>query len=260
MDQKKYSIKKKDSPIIALALHDGHFLPERLLPYMKLNHQERFREEDPYTGYMADLPVNQVIVHSSRFLVDLNRLEGKAIYKNPEDAWGLTVWDESLPASEEKKLLSYYRTFYADMQELIESRIERFGYFLILDIHSYNHRREAYDQEAPLSDNPEINIGSRFNAERWYPLIQHFIRLLSHAIIAGEEPDVRENIKFKGGGFSQWANQHYGDKGSVISIEFKKTFMDEWTGRAEIPHITDIREALLNTIDPLEEHLKSSKA
>lgn len=260
MDQKKYSIKKKDSPIIALALHDGHILPERLLPYMKLTDPERFREEDPYTGYMADLPVNQVIVHSSRFMIDLNRLEGKAIYKDPQDAWGLIVWDDSLPASEEKKLISYYRSFYEDMQELIESLIERFGYFLILDIHSYNHRRDAYNQEAPLIDNPEINIGSRFNDEKWNPLIQHFIHLLSHATIGGKQPDVRENIKFKGGGFSQWANQHYSEKGSTISIEFKKTFMDEWTGRADIDHILDIRKALLSTLDPLGKQLKSFMA
>jgi len=260
MDQHSYSITKKDSPIIALALHDGHFIPDRLLPYMKLTDPERFREEDPYTGYMADLPVNQVIVESSRFMVDLNRLEGKAVYKDPEDAWGLNVWDNSLPAHEERNLISYYRKFYEDMQELIESLIGRFGYFLILDLHSYNHRRDSYQLEAPLIDNPEINIGSRFNEEKWNPLIQHFIYLLSNSTIAGKQPDVRENIKFKGGGFSQWVNQHYSEKGCVISIEFKKTFMDEWTGRADINHISDIRQALLSSLDPLEQQLKSLTA
>lgn len=260
MDPQNYTIKKTDSPLIALALHDGHFLPETLLPYMKLNNQMRFREEDPYTAFMADLPVNQVIVHTSRFMIDLNRLEGKAIYRNPEDAWGLTVWDDSLPSSLERELLTYYRNFYKEIQALIESLIERFGYFLILDIHSYNHRRENYKQEAPLIDNPEINIGSRYNDEKWNPVIQHFIHLLSHATIAGKQPDVRENIKFKGGGFSQWLNQIYSDKGCVISVEFKKTFMDEWTGRGDINHIIDIRNALNSTVTPLEEQLKSLMA
>jgi N-formylglutamate deformylase len=255
MDFQTYSINREESPILALALHDGHFIPEALLPNMKLADHERFREEDPYTGYMARLPVNQVIVHSSRFLVDMNRLEGKAIYKDPEDAWGLTVWD-SLPPSEEKKMLSYYRQFYKDIQELIESLIKHYGYFLILDIHSYNHRRESYRQEAPLIENPEINVGTRFNAEKWNPLVQHFIHLLSHATIAGKQPDVRENIKFKGGGFSQWVNQHYSEHGCVLSVEFKKTFMDEWTGRADIDHILDINRALFSTLGPLEEQLK----
>lgn len=259
MDFQRYSIRKEDSPIIALALHDGHFIPESLLPYMQLGNQERLREEDPYTGYMADLPVNYITVHSSRFLVDLNRTEGKAIYKDPDDAWGLTVWD-SLPATEEKKLLSYYRNFYDDAKKLIESLIHHYGYFLILDIHSYNHRREAYNQEAPVIENPEINIGTRYNHEKWNPLAQQFIHLLSHSTIAGKQPDVRENIKFKGGGFSQWVNQHYSEQGCVISIEFKKTFMDEWTGRADIHHILDIKRALRNTLEPLEEQLKSISA
>jgi len=259
MNYTSFNIDKKDSPIIALALHDGHFITPEVLSYMNLKEHERFREEDPYTAYMADLHVNKVTVHTSRFLVDLNRLENKAIYKVPEDAWGLQIWKNEFPKKIEKNLLEYYQSFYNKIEELIKEIIQKFGYFLILDIHSYNHRRESPDKTAPEIDNPEINIGTAFNHSKWQPLTKNFMAYLSQCLIAGKYPDVRENIVFKGGGLSQWVNNSYGENGCVLSVEFKKTFMDEWTGRAFINHIQEIRKALLGTIPILTHDLKALK-
>src|SRR5690606_25752276 len=218
-----------------------------VLENMYLKEHERFREEDPYTAYMVDLPVSTVVVHASRFMVDLNRLQEKAIYKIPDDAWGLQVWKDQFPDFLEKGLMDYYHGFYSKVEELIEETIQKFGYFLILDVHSYNHRRESPDRSAPAIDNPEINIGTAYNHEQWQPIIENFMEHLSQSIITGNHPDVRENVVFKGGGFSQWINSRYKDSGCVISVEFKKTFMDEWTGRAFIEHILEIREALLSS-------------
>src|SRR5690606_37397601 len=130
----------------------------------------RFREEDPYTAYMVDLPVSKVIVHTSRFMVDFNRLADKAIYKVPEDAWGLQVWKEQFPKFLEEGLMKYYDEFYIKIKELIEETIQKFGYFLILDVHSYNHRRESPDKTALAIDNPEINIGTAYNHDQWHPI------------------------------------------------------------------------------------------
>jgi len=255
MGNTSFDIHKEDSPIIALALHDGHYISPEVLSYMNLAEHQRFREEDPYTAFMADLPVNKVIVHTSRFLVDLNRLKDKAIYKNPEDAWGLQVWKNGFPENLEKGLMEYYEKSYKAIDQLIEETIQKFGYFLILDIHSYNHRRESPDKTAPEIDNPEINIGTAFNNPKWQPLCKNFMEYLSNFSIGGKYPDVRENIVFKGGGFSQWFNSKYSEKGSIISIEFKKTFMDEWTGRANIEHILEIKEALMGSIPLLKAQL-----
>jgi hypothetical protein len=39
-----------------------------------------------------------MITHRSRFEVDLNRPRREAVYRIPEDAWGLDIWrDEVLP-------------------------------------------------------------------------------------------------------------------------------------------------------------------
>ena len=107
------------------------------------------------------------------------------------------------------------------------------------------------------NENPEINVGTAYNHPKWQSITLKLMDYLSSCVIAGHHPDVRENIVFKGGGFSQWANKRYKEKGCVVSIEFKKTFMDEWTGRGFINHILDIRTALLGLLPVLMQELNS---
>lgn len=246
-----YKIVKHNSPLISLALHDGHFMPEDMLAYCNLAEHERFREEDPYTAWLADLPVNQVVVAISRFMLDLNRPKAKSIYLKPEDAWGLAVWMQDLPEAVTDAAYALYDQFYQDISLLVEETIAKFGYFFILDIHSYNHRRESPSEMAPIADNPEINLGTVFNQEKWHGIIQQFKGYLSESSIQGRPLDVRENVKFKGGGFAQWLCEKYGEKGAIVSIEFKKTFMDEWTGRADIAQILALQQVLKGTVPRL---------
>jgi len=253
-------IKARNSPIIATAIHDGHFIPIEFLNNIALKEHERSREEDPYTDFMANLPVNTVLVENSRFVADLNRPKNKCIYKTPDDAWGLTVWKRPLSKQKEKQLLTYYETFYTRMKQLLDSIISQHGCFVVLDIHSYNYRREDPHQEAPRSENPEINIGTKNNQHHVRPLINAFIDFLSQSKICGHRPDVRENIKFQGGEFSKWIFTHYGQQGCVLSVEFKKTFMDEWTGRVNVKHLMDIHATLKKSIPLLEEEIRSLKA
>lgn len=253
-----YKIQKHNSPIISLALHDGHFIPDNMREYLALDEHERFREEDPYTSILADLPTSQAVVHSSRFMVDLNRSMDKCLYQTPEDAWGLTVWKSALPEPLRLTVHQVYQQFYKDMKNLIEQTIAEFGCFFILDIHSYNHRRVHSNRAADTETNPEINLGTAYNAEKWHPIIDKFKRYLSGCMVNEKFLDVRENVKFKGGGFAQWLTSTYGEEGGIISIEFKKTFMDEWTGRGDIPHILDLHAALKGSLPLLRSELLKS--
>lgn len=243
-----FSINREQSPIIAAAIHDGHLIDSSLADHLALQEHERFREEDPYTAYMADLSVSQIVVQTSRFQTDLNRRREQAIYRMPEDAWGLEVWRPALPEIMVTRLLEGYDRFYAAVSALIQSTIAEFGKFVVLDIHSYNHRRKSPLEMAPISENPEINIGTAHNQGDWQSLGHRMVRFLSHHRIFGNFPDVRENVKFGGGAFAEWVNRYYGEYGCVLSLEFKKTFMDEWTGRANIQHVNDIRSALQGCI------------
>lgn len=253
----RYVLRKADCPIIAVALHDGQAIDAALVAHRKLASHQLFREEDPYTGDIADLPVNSLVVHTSRFQVDLNRRKEAAIYKKPADAWGLAVWDDVVKDRYADRLMEAYDAFYDMFRNLLESVINRHGGFVILDIHSYNHRRDDPNVEAASAENPEINIGTIHNDSKWAGLTQKFISYLSHARIAGRRVDVRENIKFKGGGFSEWVNERYSDKGCVLSVEFKKTFMDEWTGRVDVAHLHDLKKMLEGSLPLLMSELES---
>ena len=64
----------------------------------------------------------------------------------------------------------------------------------------------------------------------------------------GRHLDVRENVKFSGCHFSRWVHETFPQSGCAISIEFKKFFMDEWTGVLDNVQVDAIRRALLHTV------------
>ena len=62
----------------------------------------------------------------------------------------------------------------------------------------------------------------------------HGRRLVLHDLHAfdflGRHLDVRENIKFIGRQFPTWVHSHYKQSACVLAVEFKKFYMDEWSG------------------------------
>lgn len=258
MNHTSYTFIKGNSPLVATAIHDGHQTRDSLLTLFNLNDAERLREEDPFTAAWVKFCDNRIIVHHSRFEADVNRPREKAVYVKPEDAWGLKVWNQTL--SEEMLLgsLSLYDRFYDQAKQYFDSLFTLHENLVVYDIHSYNHRREGADKEANAEQNPEINVGTQnMNKEKWQPVVDALLKSLSSFDYDGRSLDVRENIKFKGGYFGQWLYQQYGDKIAPISIEFKKFFMDEWTGepfKKDVALISELIESSkMPVLDRLEE-------
>lgn len=80
------------SPVVGTAVHAGTELCDGLAPLVVLEAADRLREEDPFTDDIArELPA-LVVVHRSRFEVDLNRPRERAVYRVPADSWDLEVW------------------------------------------------------------------------------------------------------------------------------------------------------------------------
>ena len=198
----------------------------------------------------------------SRFEVDLNRPREKAVYIQPEDAWGLYVWKETPSPAIVDQSLANYDAFYAEAHRLFTELEHQFGYFVVYDLHTYNHRREG--PNSPPADprlNPEVNIGTgTMNRTYWTPLIDRFINDLSRFNFLGRKLDVRENIKFQGGQFSRWIHQQFPETVCSIAIEFKKFFMDEWTGKPDKIQVEAIKNALQSTIPGALEELQKLQA
>ena len=246
-----------DGPIVAAAIHDGHDLRAEVAARMALSDAERLREEDPHTGEWTTIVPTRLVVRRSRFEVDLNRPRDKAVYKTPADAWGLRVWTDTLPEDLVARSLAQYDAFYGELHDLLSSRIARFGGVLVLDLHTYNHRRDGpAGALADPAQNPEVNIGTgTLDRARWARLVDRFIADLRGFDFSGRHLDVRENVKFRGGNMSRWIHETFPAHACSLAIEFKKFFMDEWTGSADSATCDDIGRALRSTLPGLRAEL-----
>ena len=174
-----------------------------------------------------------MIAHRTRFEVDLNRPRSQAVYLTPEEAWGLDVWREPPSDDDVRSSLAEYDAFYAALTDLYDELRRRFGRFLVLDLHSYNHRRGGpAEPPAAPEDNPQVNVGTGTmqDRSRWSPLIERFMHDLRAWEFPGGCLDVRENVRFRGGNCARWTHERYPESACVLSVEVKKFFMDEWTG------------------------------
>lgn len=241
-----------DSPAVAVAIHDGHELRSEVREMMRLSDEERLREEDPFTSRFVDIAPTQFVVHRSRFEMDLNRHRDESVYLTPESAWGLDVWRE-LPSPEMvERSREQHDAFYAELYNTLGAVQRMWRQFIVLDLHSYNHRRDGADAEpAPPENNPVINIGTgTMDRELWAPVINAFAESLSEARVDGERIDVRENVRFKGGYLSRWVHETFPGVGCAIAIDIKKVFMDEWTGEPDQGRIEQIKRALAAALEP----------
>lgn len=245
-----FTVAVAPGPLVSTAIHAGHDLRPSTARLMALDERTRRREEDPFTDrFLGEVGV-RITVHRSRFEVDLNRPRDGAVYVDPGDAWGLDVWTEPLPASEQEASRRLHDDFYRMLREHLDRQAAA-GPFLLLDVHSYNHRRDGpHAPAAPIVDNPEVNVGTgALDRRRWGPAIDCFVDTLGaqHVDDGETEPhdlDVRENVKFRGGHLSRWVAAHYPSTGCVLAIEFKKVFMDEWSDCYDDRHVAFLRDGL----------------
>jgi N-formylglutamate amidohydrolase len=233
-------------PVLAVALHNGHWVRDEVAALLAIREEDRLREEDPFTGEWTRVAPTRVIGLVSRFEVDLNRPRERALYRRPEDAWGLRVWRAPPSDALVQRSLEEYDAFYEGMVATLDMLRDRFTRFVVFDLHSYNHRRAG--PAGPPSDSitdPQVNVGTgTMDRSRWASLIDRFIAELAVYPFPSGPLDVRENVKFRGGNLARWIHTRYAASACVLSIEVKKFFMDEWTGVPDRPMIAAVEAAL----------------
>jgi hypothetical protein len=253
-----WETQRGDGPLVAAAVHHGHDLRDEVAERMALDDDTRLREEDPFTGEWTAMAPNRLVVHRSRFEVDLNRPRDTAVYRGPDDAWGLDVWKKALPEAIVERSLAHYDAFYAELGGILRDLEARHGRFVVFDLHSYNHRRSGPDgPPADPEGNPQVNVGTgSLDRQRWGPLVDRFISDLRAFDFPGGRLDVRENVKFLGRAMPWFVHGEFAETGCAIAIEFKKFFMDEWTGRRDEALFYAIGDALESTVAGVLEELE----
>ncbi|MCB5230505.1 MAG: N-formylglutamate amidohydrolase [Candidatus Cloacimonas sp.] len=245
-----------DEPIICTAIHNGHQVSKLVEENLAISAEDRLREEDPFTEYFTKISNNRIIALKSRFEFDLNRSRDKAIYQKPEDAWGLVTRKREYTQEEKDIVLQGYDDFYRRVELNVQEMIDIYGKCFVWDIHSYNHHRLGSDQPFDSEElNPEIILGTSNLTEEWFPLVAEIQEVLLEQNYFGRKIDARINVKFPGGYFPRWLNNEFQGKVCCIALEFKKTFMDEWTSVFYPDVMKRLRELLMTTKGSITKYL-----
>ncbi|CAN5646688.1 N-formylglutamate amidohydrolase [soil metagenome] len=247
-----WTLQRGDDAVIATAIHDGAGLRPEVSAAMRLPHLDRLREEDPHTGQaIVDVPTH-VVAHRSRFEVDLNRAREQAVYRTPEQCWGLELWDTPPAESMVAQSLRLHDAFYAMLGQVLDEVADSHGRFVVLDVHSYNHRRDGADAPpTPQADAPDINIGTHsMPRSQWAFVLDPLMEAMRDFEFLGRRLDVRENVAFQGKGeLTRFVHHRHPGAGCAIAIEFKKFFMDEWTGVPDPRELAAMRALVNHTAD-----------
>jgi len=239
-----WTLQRGDGPVAAAAIHDGHGLRAEVAALIALSDADRLREEDPFTGQaIVDVPTH-IVAHRSRFEADLNRDAQTAVYRTPEQCWGLNLWRTPPGDDLVERSLEYHRRFYAAIAAVLDEIAADYPRFVLLDIHSYNHRRDGPEASPASAEGaPEINIGT-FSMPRndWAWLLDPLIQVMRAYDFGGRNLDVRENVAFQGRGeLTRFVHERYPGVGCAIAVEFKKFYMDEWSGKPDAMALDHMR-------------------
>lgn len=236
LPERWWTLTRGPGPVLATAIHDGHELRSSVAQAMVLPDADRLREEDPFTGKAVSGVPTHIVAHRSRFEFDLNRGAEAAIYRTSEQSWGLEVWGESPSEDLFEESLQIHAAYYRMLGALLDDIAAEHARFVLIDVHSYNHRREgALGPPTPQDKAPDINIGTfSMPRERWAFLLNPLMEEMRGFNFNGRRLDVRENVAFQGKGEqTRFVHDRYPGKGCAIALEFKKFFMDEWTGEPD---------------------------
>lgn len=260
-DDGHWSSVRGDGTVIAAAIHHGSRLRPEALSRMRLSPTERLREEDPHTGeFIRGVPTH-VVAHRSRFEVDLNRAREEAVYRTPDQAWGLEVWTEAPSEPFVERSLEVHDDFYAMMRSLLTGIVKEHGAFVLLDVHSYNHRRAGpLAPPAPPEKAPDVNIGTfSMPPGRWEGVLdalEDAVRGYDHL---GRRLQVGRNVAFQGrGALTRFVHEEFPDNGCAIALEFKKFFMDEWSGVPDRMEIDSVQRLVTGLVPILDTALRGT--
>lgn len=254
----RWTMRTGAGPVLATAVHAGHHVREELRPYFNFDEGGRRREEDPATDRFTAVADHAFVCWNSRFEVDLNRSRELALATEPERTWGLPIWKETPPDEVVAQSLAQHDRFYEIARCWLEQLIATHGALLLLDIHAYNHRRDGAEEPPANSEgNPDIDLGlTTLDAARFGGVAEALMAGLRQAPMAGRDLDVRGNVRYPDGGhWPEWVHANYGDHICTITLEYKKVYMDEWTGQVDLAKTDDLLSGLWRATAAAREEL-----
>ncbi len=244
------------SPILGTAVHYHHAIRPDIAPKLAISDDARFYEEDPWTHRFLGPLMHTLTPNQSRYEFDLNRPPDTTVYSKPSLAWGQNVWRDPLDQYEREFCLEKWYEFHTMVDCAVEDAVSRYGYAIVFDFHSYNYQRKG-ETDWRTDDKPVINLGTRhLNLdERGAAIKDYFFDKLSQHTVLGEDCMVQENGVFYGGYLNRRLSHLFGPRVITLSVEYKKVYMDERTGRPHNRILDDLVKQMDETMADLADHL-----
>ena len=213
-----------------VSMHSGHQVRKEIHEILAVSEEDRYREEDPFMDrFISGFPI-RIFGRDSRFEYDLNHNPYRALYDYDKLKWGLKVWKREVTQEEQALSIKKHREFHKLLEMVCRYLLSQYSHALLFDLHAYCYQRETrqawYEDEGP-----EINIGTgAVNREIFEPAITCFKRNLRRTKISDRPLRIAENEIFFGGYLSRHLSRIYHERLLVLALEYKKIFMEEWTG------------------------------
>jgi len=234
------------TPALAVAIHAGHNVREELTPLLQISEKDRLFEEDPATDRMIRGGANAIWGLDSRAEYDLNRPAGQAVPLTAEQFWGVQVYGTAPTEAMVQRSLEKHEAFYRFAGSCICVLLERFGFCVVYDIHSYNLSRQV---EKGISNPPVFNLGTALlDRPRWGERIDTWLNELGRIDIPGLAVTVEENRVFTGAGELCRRLTGWDRNILVLPTEIAKVYMDEHTGALHDARIDAIGRGLRRAI------------
>jgi len=234
------------TPALAVAIHAGHSVRDELLPLMQIPEKDRLFEEDPATDRMIRGTANAIWGLDSRAEYDLNRPAGRAVPLTAEQFWGVQVYGTAPTEAMVQRSLEKHEAFYRFAGSCICVLLERFGFCVVYDIHSYNLSRQV---EKGIVNPPVFNLGTALlDRPSWGERIDAWLHELGRIEIPWIRTTVEENRVFTGAGELCRRLTGWDRNILVLPTEVAKVYMDERTGTLQEARVDAIGRGLRRAI------------
>ena len=234
------------TPSLAMAIHAGHNVRAELLPLMQIPEKDRLFEEDPATDRMIRGAANAIWGLDSRAEYDLNRPAGGAVPLTAEQFWGVQVYRKAPTRDMVHRSLEKHEAFYRFIGSCVRILLERFGFCIVYDIHSYNLSRQV---EKGIVNPPVFNLGTALlDRPSWGERIDAWLHELGRIEIPWIRTTVEENRVFTGAGELCRRLTGWDRNILVLPTEVAKVYMDERTGTLQEARVDAIGRGLRRAI------------
>jgi N-formylglutamate deformylase len=246
------------SPILISVPHSSTEFPEEVREYypesVRRNPRDTDWHVDKLYGFCAEIGIEVVVAPYSRYVIDLNRDPGsQALYDDgrvetsliPSKSFeGEEILIKPIPREEvDRRKEEYFWSYYQNLREKLDQRVEKFGQALLFDAHSIKRNVKSIQSE-PF---PDLILGDADEESASALIIDGALNAL------GTGPyKVNHNHPFKGGHITRYFGQ-ISDDIHALQLEMSQDiYMNEETNEYEPEKAQKVQEVLKTLFNELK--------